>query len=425
MSLVDYRKTLFLFLFTLALIAQATPAEARILLGASNNTSLSNGLVGYWPLDGAVTNWNTNTTLDLSGQGNTGQLNAMSTTSSPVAGKIGQALKLDGTDDYVNLGKGSSLDFQTGSMSISAWVNFDSTSGGHIVSAIDSSLSFAQEDFAVSNGSLTFQVFGDASNFKLWGTAAIVSSGKWYHIVATRNGSSLNDGDVKIYVNGDSKSLTPIPVGTPFVPALASVGNLSIGRSGDSNSGYFKGKIDDVRIYNRALSASEIAQLYKLGTANAAHSQSGPNAPLSNGLVGYWTSDGGATNWATGQTQDATGNGYTGSLIAMSTSSSPVAGKIGQALKFNGANYTRVPSAPNLDIAAYTISGWVNGSNTNKDIISIIYSTAAAEQRIIINSAYVFISNDDNGLGIDCITRSSFLKFESYQAALSSLYVQV
>ena len=120
MSLVDYRKTLFLFLFTLALIAQATPAEARILLGASNNTSLSNGLVGYWPLDGAVTNWNTNTTLDLSGQGNTGQLNAMSTTSSPVAGKIGQALKLDGTDDYVNLGKGSSLDFQTGSMSISA-----------------------------------------------------------------------------------------------------------------------------------------------------------------------------------------------------------------------------------------------------------------------------------------------------------------
>ena len=139
-----------------------------------------------------------------------------------------------------------------------------------------------------------------------------------------------------------------------------------------------------------------------------AHSQSGTNAPLSKGLDDHWTSDGGATNWATGQTQDATGNGYTGSLIAMSTSSSPVAGKIGQALKFNGANYTRVPSAPNLDIAAYTISGWVNGSNTNKDIISIIYSTAAAEQRIIINSAYVFISNDDNGLGIDCITSDVF-----------------
>jgi hypothetical protein len=94
MSILNFRTAIPLLVFALTAISIATPAQARILLGSSNNSSLSNGLVGYWPLDGAVTNWNTGTTLDLSGSGNTGSLVSLSTTSSPVAGKIGQALYL-------------------------------------------------------------------------------------------------------------------------------------------------------------------------------------------------------------------------------------------------------------------------------------------------------------------------------------------
>ena len=74
----------------------------------------------------------------------------------------------------------------------------------------------------------------------------------------------------------------------------------------------------------------EVKQLYNLGTANAAHSPSGPAAPLSNGLVGYWTFDGSATNWRTNTTADLSGNGNTGPLISMSTTTSPAAGKIGR-----------------------------------------------------------------------------------------------
>ena len=94
---------------------------------------------------------------------------------------------------------------------------------------------------------------------------------------------------------------------------------LGVGQFGDA---VWLGKIDDVRVYNRALSATEIKQLYNLGAANVGHS----NAMISNGLVGYWTFDGKDTNWTTGQTRDLSGNGNNGSLAFMSTSSSPAIG---------------------------------------------------------------------------------------------------
>ena len=85
----------------------------------------------------------------------------------------------------------------------------------------------------------------------------------------------------------------------------------------------FNGTIDDARIYNRALSATEVQQLYKLGTANAAHS----NVGISDGLVGYWTFDGGSPDWRKNQVADISGNGSTGTLVSISTSTSPAAGK--------------------------------------------------------------------------------------------------
>jgi hypothetical protein len=115
-----------------ATFCSASSAHAIVLLGTanlahSNTVAISNGLVGYWPLDGAVTNWNTNTTLDISSNGNTGTLVNLGTTTSPVGGKIGQALKFNGTTDYVDAGTGNEL---LGSWSLSAWVNMPSLNNG-------------------------------------------------------------------------------------------------------------------------------------------------------------------------------------------------------------------------------------------------------------------------------------------------------
>jgi hypothetical protein len=86
----------------LAFLLFPSPSSAATIGVPSNYLTLSSGLVGYWPLDGKNTNWSTGQTLDLSGQGNTGQLINMSTTTSPVAGKIGQALNFNGSNSYVS-----------------------------------------------------------------------------------------------------------------------------------------------------------------------------------------------------------------------------------------------------------------------------------------------------------------------------------
>ena len=65
---------------------------------------IQSGLVGYWTFDGKDTSWTnstTATTLDKSGNGNTGTLTNMLQSTAPVPGKIGQALKFDGSSGYV------------------------------------------------------------------------------------------------------------------------------------------------------------------------------------------------------------------------------------------------------------------------------------------------------------------------------------
>ena len=63
----------------------------------------TDGLVGYWSFNGADMNWSTGQALDRSGNSNNGTTTNMSTTTSPVPGKVGQALKFDGVDDYVSV----------------------------------------------------------------------------------------------------------------------------------------------------------------------------------------------------------------------------------------------------------------------------------------------------------------------------------
>src|SRR3989344_7600965 len=91
-----YHTLLITFLFPLILstfyfIPTAAHAAVRLSM-PPNYLTTGSGLVGYWTFDGKDTNWGTNTTNDMSGQGNTGTLTNMSTTTSPVVGKIGQGL---------------------------------------------------------------------------------------------------------------------------------------------------------------------------------------------------------------------------------------------------------------------------------------------------------------------------------------------
>jgi len=134
---------------------------------------------------------------------------------------------------------------------------------------------------------------------------------------------------------------------------------------GRANSVYFGGTIDDVRIYNRALSYQQIQQLYAQGKAIIAHSNPTPTtSTLNKGLVGYWTFDGPTVHWGTGKVDDVSGQGNTGTLVGMSTTTSPTIGKIGQALKFSGSNYVQAPSSASLEISTrVSIVVWVRPSS--------------------------------------------------------------
>ena len=85
---------------------------------------LTSGLVGYWTFDGQDTSWGANTTSDMSTNSNTGTMINMSTSSSPVDGKIGSAMDFDGSDDYITVSDNASLDITT-ALSGSAWINTD------------------------------------------------------------------------------------------------------------------------------------------------------------------------------------------------------------------------------------------------------------------------------------------------------------
>ncbi len=145
---------------------------------------------------------------------------------------------------------------------------------------------------------------------------------------------------------------------------------MAIGKYGAANSNYFQGAIDDVRVYNRALSVNEIKQLYnsgisKFGTSKFISSISTCKVGISCGLVQYWSFNG--NDIQNGTVLDLSGNGNKGIFSGISTTTFYTAGKIGQALNFDGINDTLSTSAT-LDLTTTniaTISFWANILNFN------------------------------------------------------------
>lgn len=223
--------------------------STAVVVNAPTNTSLTRGLVGLWSFDGKDMNWGTNMALDRSGSGNNGTLVSMSTSTSPVAGKIGQGL-LFNNREYVTTGGVTS----NGSSSVFAWINPyflgacpGSAPNGCVIAMIANNFLFEAK-------SAVLDVYGYNFNTPQWvhfANSGIVIN-KWMHVGFTYDGTTLLG-----YLNG-------VQIGTATVPGtMGSGGNINIG--GQSNFRLFEGKIDDVRNYNRALSATEVKALYNLG----------------------------------------------------------------------------------------------------------------------------------------------------------------
>ena len=309
---------------------------------SSQSTLISSGLVGYWTFDGKNTNWASGTTADASSNGNTGSLISMSTSTSPVLGKIGQAMSFNGTSQYVSTGIYS---IYAAPYTISAWIKPSATQTAGLV-AQRNGCGPGNESYILTMESNVLKLYAGNVSTAQTGT---IQNNVWTHVVGIYNGSTL-----QLYVNG-AQSGTPTAA-TPASSATAT----QIGKDGGTCTSYFRGSIDDVRIYNRALSATEIQKLYQAGTGVTLDT-SNPQALTGGGLVGHWSFDGKYVNWATGQALDSSGNGRNGSLVNMSTTTSPAIGKIGQALALSGNNDAVSVSSAGLPSgnAPRSLSVWI------------------------------------------------------------------
>jgi len=233
-----------------------TPIQGRIIqLAHSNTVALSNGLVGYWTFDGPTLKWKVGTAADSSGNGNNGQLIGMSTSTSPTAGKIGQALKFNGLTSVIEGPSSFSSTYFGNDFTISAWIKSTdtSTNGKVIVSTY--------AGFGGNEVDLQFKHSGAHQQIGLMGfftNADSLPNGKWHLITATRNTAGLET----IYLDGVQIDQTS---GTSGTLTYTSNNQVVIGGDNSGNNPTMNGSIDDVRIYNRVLSYQEIKQLYSLG----------------------------------------------------------------------------------------------------------------------------------------------------------------
>ncbi len=206
----------------------------------------SEGLVGWWPLDGSAN--------DMSGNGNQGTwFGSLIGGSHYTQGKVGSAGNFNGSDSYIDLNYNPAIGM--GSFSISLWFNSQDNTGvlgnlQFLLNKYHASGSRFDIYLTADGTGLCYYVQGDNGYFG--GCPAVVARGAWNYAVLVRDALS---GKVSLYLNGSlvsSQSDTSgnIPVTGGFV-----YGN-------QDNQRWAKGFGDDLRIYNRALSAAEIAAIY-------------------------------------------------------------------------------------------------------------------------------------------------------------------
>jgi len=316
----------------------------------------ANGLVGHWTLDEGTST----IAHDFSGNSsnNFGTLSNFAfsgaTSNWSTSGKRGGSVDFDGTNDQI-YGSIPAATF-SGDFTIAAWFNHRAlTQWGAIFSnsvGTSETAIMTMRDLTTQMGIMRVGVV-DSGVFVDLGADHY---GKWIYGVITRQGSNLA---VYAYKDGQLISSTGTLSWT-----LNTDNEFYIGRHYAGGAHIFNGKIDDVRVYNRALSTSEISTLYSQGALTINHSQ---NAKLTSGLIGLWSFNGVDMNWTSasaGTAYDRSGNNNHGTFMSMSQSTSVAPGVSGQAVSFNGSSsHIEVPNSSSLNPANLTVSTWAK-SNT-------------------------------------------------------------
>lgn len=198
------------------------------------------GLIAYYPFDGNAD--------DLGDSAFHGTVSG-ATLCSDRSGNEGKAYRFDGGNDYIDCGK---IDVPGSCISISAWIRTTQETEGWIVAQFDGEQPYPGYGLQVFGGKAGFWNGRDFLREDLVGAPGVVIDSKWHHLACIQDETST-----RLYVDGvmagEQKS----------APDMASKNNtMKIGRNAWHSVAFFKGEIDEVRLYNRALSSEEVLRLY-------------------------------------------------------------------------------------------------------------------------------------------------------------------
>lgn len=308
-------------------------------VGTRLTSTVGNGLAGSWGFnEGSGT-----TATDSSGVGNAGAI----ANGTHAAGVTRSALAFNGTSTSVAAGSTATTSFGSGSFTLSTW--FKSTSSGF--QRLISKGNYGNTNgylLALNGGTVTLAVGAGGTQSQSIGINAPngLDDGAWHHTAAVVDRAA---GIVRIYVDGVPQTLTvgsgycgtangaTVSItGCPSVNAT-SAGTLTLG-SYNGTSEFLNGSLDEVRLYNRAVSETDLRAVAGLGKAPVAR----------------WNLDDGAGTRAL----DSSGERNHGFVTAAGWA----AGQLGGALTLNGTSTTvglGNPAPANFGAGSFTLSAYV------------------------------------------------------------------
>jgi hypothetical protein len=270
---------------SLAIYNTNKTASDLYALGINGDESSESGLVGYWNLDTASTD--ANEIKDLSGNsrhgtvsgnpalndGNDGNVQGSPDAITireglnsnkdglgfPLTNPSSNVLRLNGVNEYVEMSADVKSLRVSNALTVSAWIK-TTDNGCYIVSRDDNSV--RSYHLAIEGNKTRFYINDSASAVYKDGATSI-NDGLWHYVV----GVFIPNTSITIYVDNNGAMVSDGANTSSIVnTARSSFEPVIIGARGDFNSGtFFNGLIDEVKIYNRALSLAEINKNYKHG----------------------------------------------------------------------------------------------------------------------------------------------------------------
>ncbi|OGB77020.1 hypothetical protein A2476_01365, partial [candidate division CPR3 bacterium RIFOXYC2_FULL_35_7] len=358
------------------IIGTSTSGSSAVL-GASNIGNISNGLIGYWKMEETVS-----PSIDSSGNSNNGTWNGDTTFTT---GKYGDSISLDGTGDYVTTVNSSIFSNPNGSISL--WFNSSITCTGNKFLFGDRNIGNYIQLWCDSSDNLGIRI-SNVSSYDILTSGTDYIDGKWHQTVITWGSNGL-----KLYVDGIQK-------GSNTYTGAWTGNNIFYIGTVQTYAGIndFNGQIDEFRIYNRALSYTEIQQLYNYAPSPYVYWKFDENTgnTVNNSSINVVTGtlNGTGNHWnegKRGKTGSFGGNTYADfmSTTALNGTTFPSSGTITFWFKINNNatwnNWNGIVST--VDNRGDTPPNWFNidkcGSDPAASQIYVYFTNSSAQQTIV------------------------------------------